>query len=166
VTKLAGENLCRVYGDEFDVPIVTLRYFSVYGPRQRPDMGYHRFINAILNGEPIYLTGDGSQVRGNTYISDCVDATLRAVDTVPGEVFNLGGGEMVSVAEVIRKIEAITGKKAIIEQQMERPGDQKYTGADISKLTRHTGWKPIVGIEEGLSRQIQWHLEQSQRIAA
>ena len=108
----------------------------------------------------------GLRWRGNTYISDCVEATIRAVDTIPGEVFNVGGGEMVSVAEVIRKIEAITGKKAIIDRQAERPGDQKYTGADIAKFMRHTGWKPTVTLEEGLSRQIQWHLEQSQRLAA
>ena len=154
ITKLAGENLCRVYCDEFDVPAVVLRYFSVYGPRQRPDMGYHKFIQAVLEGQPIGLTVDGSQVRGNTYISDCVDATVSAVNTVPGETFNVGGGDLVSVSEVIRKIETITGRTATIQQMAERKGDQKHTGADVSKLTRHTGWKPKIGIDEGLERQI------------
>src|SRR5439155_19041214 len=85
ITKLAAENLCRVYGEEFGVPAVVLRYFSVYGPRQRPEMGYHLFIDVILKGRPIPLTGDGLQVRGNTYIADCVDATVRATAALPGE---------------------------------------------------------------------------------
>jgi nucleoside-diphosphate-sugar epimerase len=156
ITKLAGENLCRVYADEFDVPAICLRYFSVYGPRQRPDMGYHKFIQAVLDGQPIALTGDGSQVRGNTYVSDCVAATVAAVNAVPGETFNVGGGDLVCVRDVIRKIEEITGKSAKIQRQPERKGDQKYTGADVSKLTRHTGWKPEVGIDEGLARQVAW----------
>lgn len=156
ITKLACENLCRVYAEEFDVPAIVLRYFSVYGPRQRPEMGYHKFIDCILHNRVIPLTGDGSQVRGNTYISDCVDATVSAVNTVPGETYNVGGGDLVSVMEVIRKIEKITGRSAKLQILPERKGDQRYTGADNSKLTRHTGWKPAVGIDEGLARQIDW----------
>ncbi|MCE9533252.1 MAG: NAD-dependent epimerase/dehydratase family protein, partial [Planctomycetes bacterium] len=159
ITKLASENLCRVYADEFDVPAIVLRYFSVYGPRQRPDMGYHKFIQAVLEGQPIQLTGDGSQVRGNTYVTDCVAATVAAVNTVPGETFNVGGGDLVSVSEVIRKIEKMTGKVARIQRQPERKGDQKYTGADVTKLSRHTGWKPKVGFEEGLALQIAWQTQ-------
>ena len=166
VTKLAGENLCRVYNDEFDVPAVILRYFSVYGPRQRPEMGYHKFIQSVLDGQPIQLTGDGSQVRGNTYIADCVAATMSAVNTVPGEAFNVGGGEMVSVMEVIRKIESITGRTAKIHRLPERRGDQKHTGADSTKLTRHTGWKPKVGVEEGLERQIAYQREPALSLVA
>ena len=156
ITKFAGEQLCRVYGEEFGVPIIVLRYFSVYGPRQRPEMGYHLFINAILQGKPITLTGDGLQVRGNTYVADCVDATIRATETMPGETFNLGGGELVTVLEVLRKLERITGKPAIIERHPPRRGDQLATGADVSKLTRHTGWKPTTSIDEGLARQVEW----------
>jgi nucleoside-diphosphate-sugar epimerase len=163
VTKLAGENLCRIYNDEFDLPAVILRYFSVYGPRQQPDMGYHKFIRAVLDRELIPLTGDGSQVRGNTYVSDCIDATVAAVNTVPGETFNVGGGQLVSVLEVIRKIEKITGKSAKIQRLPERTGDQRYTGADIGKLGRHTGWKPVVDIDEGLARQVAW---QSQTVSS
>ena len=121
ITKLAAEQLCRVYSDEFGVPAVVLRYFSVYGPRQRPEMGYHLFINAILQGKPIKLTGDGSQVRGNTYIADCVEATVRATQAPPGEVFNLGGGDLVTVLDVFRKLEKIIGKPAIIERHPSRP---------------------------------------------
>jgi nucleoside-diphosphate-sugar epimerase len=156
ITKLASEQLCRVYYEEFGVPVVVLRYFSVYGPRQRPEMGYHLFINAILKGQPITLTGDGLQVRGNTYIADCVDATVKATQAMAGETFNLGGGELVTVLEVLRKLERITGKTAIIERHPPRKGDQLATGADVSKLTRHVGWKPTTGIDEGLSKQVEW----------
>jgi nucleoside-diphosphate-sugar epimerase len=156
ITKLASEQLCRVYGEEFDLPIVMLRYFSVYGPRQRPEMGYHLFIDAILRGKPITLTGDGLQVRGNTFISDCVDATVRATNAMPGEVFNLGGGELVTVIEVLRKLERIIGKPANIERHPPRKGDQIATGADASKLFRHVGWKPRTGIDEGLTKQVEW----------
>jgi nucleoside-diphosphate-sugar epimerase len=156
ITKLAGEQLCRVYGDEFGTPAVVLRYFSVYGPRQRPEMGYHLFINAILKGQPITLTGDGLHVRGNTYVSDCVEATVRAAGAMPGEVFNLGGGEMVTVVEAIRRLERIIGKPAIIERHPPRKGDQLATGADVTKLMRHLGWKPTTGVDEGLARQVEW----------
>jgi len=166
ITKLAGENLCQIYNDEFDVPAVVLRYFSVFGPRQRPDMGYNKFIRCVLDDKPIMLTGDGTQMRGNTYISDCVEATVRAADSIPGETFNVGGGEVVSVMDVIRRIERLTGKKARIERRGERQGDQKHTGADVTKLTRHTGWVPKVGIDEGLERQIAWQSPQELRVAA
>ncbi len=156
ITKLAAEQLCRIYSDEFGVPCVVLRYFSVYGPRQRPEMGYHLFINAILQGKPIKLTGDGLQVRGNTYVADCVEATVRATQAMPGEVFNLGGGELVTVLEVFKKLERIIGKPAIIERHPPRPGDQLATGADVTKLFRHLGWKPTTGIDEGLSKQVEW----------
>ena len=157
ITKLAAEHLCRVYHDEFGVPAAVLRYFSVYGPRQRPDMGYHLFINAVLRGTPIPLTGDGLQVRGNTYIADCVEATVRAGQgALPGEVYNLGGGELTTVIEAIRKIERIAGKPAVIERHPPRKGDQLATGADVGKLYRHLGWKPMATLDEGLARQVEW----------
>lgn len=156
VTKLAGEQLCRIFAEEFGVPAVMLRYFSVYGPRQRPDMGYHLFINAILQGKPITLTGDGLHVRGNTFVADCVDATIRATEAQSGEVFNLGGGELVTVIEAIRKLEKLIGKPAIIERKPPRPGDQLATAADVTKLFRHVGWKPTTGVDEGLARQVEW----------
>jgi nucleoside-diphosphate-sugar epimerase len=156
ITKLAAEQLCRVYHEEFGIPVVTLRYFSVYGPRQRPEMGYYLFIDAVLRGAAIALTGDGSQVRGNTYVADCVEATVRATEAAPGETYNLGGGELVTVIEAIRKIERIVGKPATIEYHPPRRGDQLATGADIGKLARQTGWKPTTRIEEGLARQVEW----------
>lgn len=159
ITKLAGEQLCRVFGDEFGVPATVLRFFSVYGPRQRPEMGYHLFIDAILRGKPIKLTGDGLQLRGNTYIADCVDAIVRSTQTLPGETYNLGGGELVTVLEVFRRLERITGKRAIIERHPARKGDQLATGADVSKLTRHTGWKPTTSVDDGLAQQVEWQRE-------
>ena len=157
ITKLASEQLSRVYFDEFDIPSVVLRYFSVYGPRQRPEMGYHLFIKAILNGTPITLTGDGLQVRGNTYIDDCVEATMRAgFDAMPGEIFNLGGGELTTIIDVIRRIETLIGRDAIIERHPPRKGDQLATGADVGKLFRHLGWKPTTSLADGLAKQIEW----------
>ncbi|MCS7271666.1 MAG: NAD-dependent epimerase/dehydratase family protein, partial [Gemmataceae bacterium] len=156
LTKLAGEHLCRVYAEAFGLPVVILRYFSVYGPRQRPDMGYFQFVEALLTGGVIRLTGDGTQIRGNTYISDCVEATVRAATAMVGETFNVGGGELVSVAEVIRVLERLTGQRARLEYLPPRPGDQLATGADVGKLTRHTGWSPRTPLIEGLAHQVAW----------
>jgi nucleoside-diphosphate-sugar epimerase len=156
VTKLAGENLCRAYGETYGLPVVALRYFSVYGPRQRPDMGYHRFIRALLQGDPIVVYGDGQQVRGNTYVADCVAATLAAVEAHPGEVFNVGGGEAATVWDIIRKLEKVTGRQATVRQETARPGDQRYTFADTTKIRTHVGWEPRVGLDEGLARQCAW----------
>ncbi len=166
VTKLAAEHLCRSHAEELDLPLVVLRYFSVYGPRQRPDMGYQRFIQALLLGEPLTIFGDGQQSRGNTYVSDCVDATIQALEAPIGEVYNIGGGETASVWEILEKLEKLTGRRAIIQRQPARPGDQRFTGADTSKFTRHLGWKPRVSLDEGLSRQVAWQQGQLRRQAA
>ncbi len=166
VTKLASENLCRAYAEEQELPLVVLRYFSVYGPRQRPDMGYHRFVESLLTGRPITVYGDGMQVRGNTYVSDCVEATVAAMDAMPNEVYNVGGGEAVTVWDVVRKLETITGRRAEIRSEAARPGDQRYTSADTAKIERHLGWQPRIGLDDGLARQVAWHRGQSQRQAA
>ncbi|MFO0968022.1 MAG: GDP-mannose 4,6-dehydratase [Gemmataceae bacterium] len=164
VTKLAAENLCRAFAEERGLPLVVLRYFSVYGPRQRPDMGYHRFIAALLDNKPISVFGDGLQMRGNTYVSDCVAATLAAVNALPGETFNIGGGETASVWDILAKLERIIGRKAIVTRQPARDGDQRYTAADTTKLRRHLGWEPQVGLDEGLARQVAW--QSGGRVAA
>jgi nucleoside-diphosphate-sugar epimerase len=156
VTKLAGENLCRAYGESHGLPVVVLRYFSVYGPRQRPDMGYYKFINALLRSEPITVCGDGQQVRGNTYIDDCVAATVAAVEAPVGEVYNVGGGEAATVWDILRHLEAITGVKPEVRQTAARPGDQRYTCADTGKLRRHLGWRPQTTLAAGLARQCEW----------
>jgi nucleoside-diphosphate-sugar epimerase len=156
VTKLAGELLARAYAEEFALPLVVLRYFSVYGPRQRPDMGYFKFVQALLNDEPITVFGDGLQARGNTFIDDCVEATVRSLTAPVGEIYNVGGGETANVWDVIRKLERLTGRTARIVQQAARPGDQRHTQADTSKLLRHLDWTPVVDLDEGLSRQVAW----------
>jgi nucleoside-diphosphate-sugar epimerase len=156
VTKLAAENLCRAYAEEHELPLIVLRYFSVYGPRQRPDMGYHLFIRALLDGKPITVYGDGYQVRGNTYVDDCVEATIAASEATVGEVYNVGGGEAVTVWDVLHKLEAIIGRPADIRQAPARAGDQRATTADTGKLRRHLGWQARVGLDDGLARQVAW----------
>ena len=160
VTKLAAESLARAFCEEYGLPVVVLRYFSVYGPRQRPDMGYHKFIRALLAGEPLTVFGDGMQVRGNTYIDDCVAATVAAVEALPGEVYNVGGGEAATVWDILQRLEKIIGKSANVRREPARPGDQRYTSADTAKLTRHLGWQPQVGLDEGLARQVAWQRSQ------
>lgn len=156
VTKLAAEQLCRAFEESYGLPLVVLRYFSVYGPRQRPDMGYNIFVRALLEGEPIVIYGDGQQVRGNTYISDCVDVTVRASEARVGETYNVGGGETASVWDILHKLEKIAGKKAEIRQEAARPGDQRYTFADTTRLRRHLDWEPRMSLDEGLARQVEW----------
>jgi UDP-glucuronate 4-epimerase len=143
------------------LPVVVLRYFSVYGPRQRPDMGYHKFIRALLTGEPITVCGDGHQVRGNTYIDDCISATVAAVAAPVGETYNVGGGEEASVWDVLRHLEAISGRKAQVRQAPARPGDQRHTRADTSKLRRHLGWEARTRLAQGLARQWDWQQSES-----
>jgi nucleoside-diphosphate-sugar epimerase len=166
VTKLAGENLCRAYAEEHGLPLVVLRYFSVYGPRQRPDMGYHRFIRALLNDEPVVVHGDGRQARGNTYVADCVEATVLALGAAVGEAYNVGGDETATVWEVLERLERLTGRRAAVRREPARAGDQRFTAADTGKLRRHLGWRPRTGLDEGLARQVEWQRTQSQRLAA
>jgi nucleoside-diphosphate-sugar epimerase len=156
VTKLAAENLCRAYAEEKGLPFVSLRYFSVYGPRQRPDMGYFKFIRALLCDETISVFGDGQQARGNTFVRDCVEATIAAMRSPLGEVYNVGGGQSASVWEILAKLENIIGKKAKVQQLPARPGDQRSTFADTAKLFHHLGWKPAVTLDEGLAEQVAW----------
>jgi nucleoside-diphosphate-sugar epimerase len=156
ITKLAAEHLCRAHAEAHGLPVVVLRYFSVYGPRQRPDMGYHRFVRAMLCGEPVVVYGDGQQVRGNTYVADCVAATVAAADAYPGEIYNVGGGESATVWDVLRRLEELAGRKALVRQEPDRPGDQRSTFADTTRLRTHLGWQPETGLAEGLARQWQW----------
>ncbi|MCD6456314.1 MAG: GDP-mannose 4,6-dehydratase [Methanophagales archaeon] len=158
VTKLAGENLCYLYWKNYGVPTVSLRYFTVYGPRQRPDMAIHKFVNAILNDEEITVFGDGTQTRDFTFVDDVVEANILAGSSkIKGEVFNVGGGSRVSVNELIRKIEEITGEKARINYIEKQKGDVRDTLADTGKI-RVLGWKPRVKIEEGLKRFVGWFI--------
>lgn len=162
ITKLAAEQLCLAYQNNFGVPVTILRYFSVYGPRQRPDMGYNILIRCLMENKPFIKFGDGEQTRSNTYVSDCVNATLLAFqnrDAALGEIFNVGGGEIVSLNTAIGMLEDLMGKRAIIEMRDPRPGDQKHTAANIEKITTRLGYNPRTPVLEGLQAQVTWQKE-------
>lgn len=159
VTKLAAEHLCLAFRDNFDLPVTILRYFSVYGPRQRPDMGYHILIRCVLQDRPFPVYGDGEQTRSNTFISDCIEATVRTAeyrDRVIGQIMNIGGGEVVSLNQVIAMVEELSGRKARLEWRPPRPGDQRHTRANIEKARRLLGYNPATPVKEGLRRQLEW----------
>jgi len=158
VTKLAGENLCYLYWKNYDVPTVSLRYFTVYGPRQRPDMGIYKFVKAILDDEEITVYGDGTQTRDFTYVDDAVEANILAANSeIEGEVFNVGGGSRISVTDLIKLLEEITGEKARIKYIEKQKGDVRDTLADTSKISNELNWKPNVKIEEGLKKFVEWY---------
>ena len=157
VTKLAGENLCYLYWKNYNVPTVSLRYFTVYGPRQRPDMAIHKFVKTIFKGDEIAVFGDGTQTRDFTFVDDAVEAnTLAANNNVVGEVFNVGGGSRISVNKLIGMMENIIGKKAKVKYIEKQKGDVRDTWADVSKAKEKLRWKPKANIEEGLKRYINW----------
>jgi nucleoside-diphosphate-sugar epimerase len=151
VTKLAGEHLCYLYWKNFGIPAIILRHFTVFGPKPRPDMAHTIFSKAILSGEQIQMFGDGEQSRGFTYVSDVADATISAADSqIVGEVFNIGGGATATMNEMIKILEEIIGKKAIIRYVETRKGDVTHTYPDISKAERLLNYHPRVGLREGL----------------
>lgn len=157
VTKLAGEHLCYVYWKNFAVPTVSLRYFTVYGPRQRPDMAFHKFIKAILEDDAISIYGDGKQTRDFTFISDLVNANILAMKTGHGgEVFNIGGGSNTSVNETIKILEKAIKKEARVRYIEKQRGDVEHTYADISKAERLLGYEPKIGIKKGMREEINW----------
>jgi nucleoside-diphosphate-sugar epimerase len=158
ITKLTGEHLCRVYHTNFHIPTVILRYFTVYGPRQRPDMAFHRFIKQILTEQPITIFGDGTQSRDFTYISDCVKGTASVLGktSVIGKTINIGGKEKASVNEVIELLELLTEKKAIKHYTNIVLGEPKHTWADISTAQRYLQYSPEVTLQEGLQKEIEY----------
>ena len=161
VTKLAGENLCYLYWKNYSVPTVSLRYFTVYGPRQRPDMAIHKFVNSILKGEKIIVYGNGTQTRDFTYVDDAIDANiLAAKSSVVGEVFNIGGGSRISVNDLIKLMADVLEKKAKIKNIEKQKGDVGDTLADVSKAKKELRWKPKVKIEEGLKKFVEWWKEE------
>jgi UDP-glucose 4-epimerase len=163
VTKLAAENLCYLYWKNYGLPTISLRYFTVYGPRQRPDMAIYKFVKAILKGNEIVVFGDGTQTRDFTFVEDAVKANILAADNNSvGEIFNIGGGSRISVDDLIKMMEKITCKTAEIKYIERQKGDVRDTWADVSKAKKELGWMPKVKIEEGLRRQIKWMKSQSQ----
>ena len=157
VTKLAAEQLCHLYTVNHGVPTSSMRYFTVYGPRQRPDMGFHRFIRAALTGEPISLYGDGEQTRDFTFVADAVAATIAAGDRGrPGAVYNIGGGSRVSINEVLRIIGRATGKTLNIRRESAQKGDMRDTLADTTQARNDLGWAPTVTLEDGIDAEVRW----------
>ena len=156
VTKLAAEHLCRLYHTNFGLPTVSLRYFTVYGPRQRPDMAFHRLIRAMLEGGTFPLYGDGQQTRDFTFVADAVAANLLAVEAPPGRVFNIGGGSRVTMNQVIATLEEIVGRPAPVERQAAQAGDVRHTWADTSAAREVLGFAPRVSLREGLAQEVAW----------
>ena len=160
VTKLAAEHLCRLYTTEHGLPTISLRYFTVFGPRQRPDMAFHKFIRAILTGDPITVYGDGEQSRDFTYVGDIVAANLAAMHHGhPGAWYNLGGGTRVTVNEVLRLLEQIMDRPANVVYQARQFGDAAHTAADTTAARNDLGFEPGYSLADGLRMEAEWLTE-------
>ncbi|MEW6354914.1 MAG: GDP-mannose 4,6-dehydratase [Planctomycetota bacterium] len=159
-TKRAGELFCYAHHHLTGMPTVCLRFFTAYGPRQRPDMAIHKFTRLIMEGKPVPMFGDGTTKRDYTYYSDIIDGVVAALDTDVGfEIINLGESNVVELRRLIEVIEESVGEKAKIKQMPEQPGDVKITYADVSKAKRLLGYSPSVHIEEGVRKFVEWYRE-------
>jgi len=157
VTKLAAEQLCYLYHVNHGVPTTSLRYFTVYGPRQRPDMAFNRFIRAALDGQPITLYGDGEQTRDFTFVTDAVAATMAAGDRGrPGRAYNVGGGSRVSVNHVLEIIAGLAGRPLDVRREPSQKGDMRDTYADTSLARADLGFAPKVSLAEGIEAEYRW----------
>jgi nucleoside-diphosphate-sugar epimerase len=164
VSKLAAEHLCYLYWKNYRIPTVSLRYFTVYGPRQRPDMGINKFVSAIWNGTPVTIYSDGNQTRDFTFISDVVEANLLAAGYPDaGESFNIGGGNRISVNDLLKEIEKSGGRKAIVRYTDSQKGDTLDTLADTTKAREKLGWMPRVSISEGIEKYIRRYMTDNSR---
>ena len=159
-SKKAAEVLTYTYHNLFDIDVSILRYFTVYGPSGRPDMAILRFIKKIDEGNPIIVFGDGTQSRDFTYINDIADGTIKALKPLGYEIINLGGGNNpVELNEVIKTIENLLGKKAVIDEKPFQAVDMKSTWADISKAKKLLDWQPVIDLNDGLENTVKWYLE-------
>jgi len=157
VSKLAAENLCRIYAENFELPITSLRYFTVYGPRQRPEMAFMRFIISALTKHPIVIYGDGNQTRDFTYIDDIINATFAAIENKTSEkIFNVGGGHVVSINDVIKILEDILELELTISHQPKQKGDVIHTESDILKAFKFLNYKPRMKINTGLLKAVEY----------
>ncbi len=160
VTKLAAEHLCGVYARNFGLSTVSLRYFTVFGPRQRPDMAMHRLIEAAIDGTSFPLFGDGSQIRDFTYVDDIVEANVLAArhpDIEPGVVLNLSGGGSCSLSWVIETVEALVGSPVQLDRHPTQAGDVERTGGATQHATEVLAWRPTTDVATGLAHQVAWH---------
>lgn len=163
ITKLATENLARTYAANWDLPTVSLRFFTVFGPRQRPDMAFHRLIEAAIQGSPFPLFGTGEQIRDFTYVSDVV-AAIRSAGTAslaPGSVYNVAGGVEVSLNEVIRVVKEVTGASIELDRKPVQAGDAYRTGGSTRLAQSELAWIPQVSLRDGIAAQVAWHRERS-----
>jgi len=157
VTKLAAENLTNLYHQNYGIPTIALRYFTVYGPRQRPDMAFTRFLYSIIKNEEFSIYGDGEQTRDFTYVDDIVSGTINAATSNSiGEVLNLGGGSVISLKEIIQIMKDMVGNDLKIKFVNEQKGDVKHTNADISKSKKLVDYKPKTDIKTGLTLQFEY----------
>jgi nucleoside-diphosphate-sugar epimerase len=157
MTKLATEELTATYHRCFGLPVVGLRYFTAYGPRQRPDMAFTRFMCAILDNEPLTVLGDGTQVRDFTYVGDIVDGTIAAAQHGRfGAIYNIGGGRSVQLLTAIEAIERVAGRRGCVEIAPPQPGDAYRTGCDCDLALRELGYAPRTALEDGLAAQLEW----------
>jgi UDP-glucuronate 4-epimerase len=163
-TKLAGEQMCSNYAHLFGLRCACLRFFTVYGPRQRPDLAISKFTNALLAGRPIDRYGDGSTARDYTYVDDIVRGILAAADYTEQssfEIFNLGGAATTTLAELIGLVENATGCQAEIRQMPDQPGDVPRTYADVAKAENLLGYHPQTTIHEGITKYVAWQRQMS-----
>jgi UDP-glucose 4-epimerase len=162
VSKLAAEQLCHLYAVNHGVPATSLRYFTVYGPRQRPDMAFRRFLTAAINGDPLTVYGDGLQTRDFTFVADAVSATVAAArHGVPGRAYNIGGGSRVSVRDVLAIVERLAGRPLDLRREPAQKGDMRDTYADTTLARTDLGFTPSVTLADGLEAEYRWLVESS-----
>ena len=161
VTKLAAEHLCGLYAANWAVPTVGLRYFTVYGPRQRPDMATHRLVEACLGGPTFPMFGDGDQVRDFTYVADIVAANVAAAtaDVAPGTVVNVAGGASCTLGHLVSTVGELLGRAVPLDRRPAEAGDVARTGGSIDRAAELLGWEPRVDLRSGLARQVEWHTQ-------
>ena len=159
-SKKAAEVMAYTYHHLYGLDTTVVRFFTVYGPAGRPDMVMFRFARWIAEGDPVYVTGDGSQMRGFTYLDDISDGVVKALAPVGYEIINLGGHETITINDLIRRIEQLTGRKANIAYIPRHPADVDANWADVSKARTMLGWEPAVSLDEGISNLVQWYLDQ------
>jgi nucleoside-diphosphate-sugar epimerase len=159
VTKLAAEHLCGVFAANWGLPTVSLRYFTVFGPRQRPDMSIHRLCDAAIGGGAFPLFGDGSQIREFTYVADIVAGNLAAADAdvAPGTVVNLAGGSEIMLTDLIALVGSIAGSEVTVDRRPIQPGDSRRNGGAIDRARELLGWEPKVSLRDGIAAQLEWH---------
>jgi UDP-glucuronate 4-epimerase len=164
ITKLACEHLAAAYGSEFGLEVSTVRYFTIYGPRQRPDMAFTKIVSCLAEGRPFELYGDGSQSRSFTYVDDAVDATIATMErAAPGSTHNVGGGAEVSLLEAIETLGRIAGRRLEVVRRPRREGDAARTAADTARIRADLDWQPTTELDEGLAAQWRWAAD---RVAA